>query len=148
MTIVATDGSCLDNPGGASAWAWVSDSGASASGFLGAGTNQTAELHGILQALKAHKNEVNLVIESDSTYAINCATVWIGSWQKNNWRTKKGSPVKNRAIIEQIAIELGRRSTPPQFVKVKGHAAVGTHPRNEQADRLAKSTAKAGNSTG
>lgn len=144
MTVVSTDGSCLKNPGGRSAWAWVRSDGGRASGFIPEGTNQVAELQAILEALKSHRHVVDLAIESDSAYAINCSSTWLPNWKKNNWKNSAGKPVANRGIIEAIDAELSAREKAPIFIKVKGHASPGTHPMNEEADVLARDTARSG----
>lgn len=147
MTVVATDGSCLQNPGGRSAWAWVRDDGVKAAGFIPAGTNQIAELAAILEALKAHRDVTDLTIESDSQYAISCTTEWIHGWKRRGWKNSAGKAVKNQDLIRAIDAEMTARDTAPVFVKVKGHAAAGTHPMNEAADILAGETARSGEDT-
>lgn len=144
MTIVATDGSCLENPGGRSAWAWCRDDGTKAAGFIASGTNQIAELAGVLAALKAHRDVDDLTLECDSAYAINCATQWIDNWRRKGWKNSAGKPVKNQDLIKAIDAELQARDVPAKFRKVKGHAAAGTHPLNEAADVLAGETARSG----
>lgn len=41
------------------------------------GTNQIGELCAVLEALRAHPGSEDLVIETDSQYAINCSTKWV-----------------------------------------------------------------------
>ena len=52
--LVATDGSCLRNPGGPTGWAWVRADGAWASGGRPEGTNQIGELMAVVLALTDH----------------------------------------------------------------------------------------------
>jgi ribonuclease HI len=139
MIIVSTDGSCLRNPGGAIGWAWVNHQGSSRSGGAGSGTNQVAELRAVLEAIVAHPGEEPLFIESDSLYAIKCASEWISGWRLNAWRTSTGGAVKNVELIKQIDRAIATRPGPVRFRWVRGH--VGNY-FNEQADALAGEAAR------
>ncbi len=138
MITVSTDGSCLRNPGGPSGWAWVNHQGPTASGGIAAGTNQVAELTAVLHAIEAHPGDEPLVIESDSQYAIKCASEWVVGWKRKGWRTASGSPVQNLALVQGIERAIAERSGPVRFVWVRGH--VGNY-YNEQADLLAGAAA-------
>lgn len=140
MIIVSTDGSCLRNPGGAIGWAWVNHSGGSASGGGAVGTNQIAELTAVLQAVRAHGGSEPLLIESDSLYAIKCASEWLPGWKRKGWRTASGGPVKNLELIRAIDDAIADRDGPVRFRWVRGH--VGNY-FNEQADTLAGQAARA-----
>ncbi|MFD3596334.1 ribonuclease H [Nocardia sp. NPDC058640] len=139
MIIVSTDGSCLRNPGGAIGWAWVNHAGPAHSGGAASGTNQIAELRAVLEAILAHPGTEPMLIESDSQYAIKCASEWITSWRRNGWRTSTGGAVKNVEIIKQIDTAITRREGPVRFRWVRGH--VGNY-FNEQADKLAGEAAR------
>ncbi|MCM6777023.1 ribonuclease HI [Nocardia sp. CDC159] len=140
MIIVSTDGSCLRNPGGAIGWAWVGHQGASASGGAASGTNQVAELRAVLEAIVAHPGPEPLLIESDSLYAIKCASEWLSSWRLNGWRTSSGGPVKNAELVQHIDHAIATRPGPVRFRWVRGH--VGNY-FNEEADKLAGAAARA-----
>lgn len=137
---VSTDGSCLRNPGGASGWAWVNHDGASASGGIASGTNQIAELTAVLEAILAHPGPEPLRIESDSTYAIKCASVWVAGWKRKGWRTASGGPVQNLGLVQGIERALAEREGEVVFHWVRGHQ--GDH-FNERADVLAGAAARA-----
>ncbi|GAB2524210.1 ribonuclease H family protein [Nocardia heshunensis] len=139
MIIVSTDGSCLRNPGGAIGWAWVNHAGGSASGGGPSGTNQIAELRALLEAIRAHPGAEPLLIESDSLYAIKCASEWINGWRNNGWKTSTGAAVKNVELIQQIDRAIATRPGPVRFRWVRGH--VGNY-FNEQADGLAGQAAR------
>lgn len=139
MIIVSTDGSCLRNPGGAIGWAWVNHQGTSLSGGAATGTNQIAELRAVLEAILAHPGDEPLFIESDSLYAIKCASEWISGWRLNGWRTSTGGAVKNVDLIKQIDRAIATRPGPVRFRWVRGH--VGNY-YNEQADALAGAAAR------
>ncbi|AII08914.1 MULTISPECIES: ribonuclease H family protein [Rhodococcus] len=140
MIIVSTDGSCLRNPGGAIGWAWVNHEGPSQSGGEPSGTNQIAELRALLEAITAHPGADPLLIESDSQYAIKCASEWLPGWKRKGWKTAGGAPVKNLALVQSIDRAIGERPGPVRFRWVRGH--VGNH-YNEMADVLAGEAARA-----
>ena len=140
MIIVSTDGSCLHNPGGAIGWAWVNHAGGSASAGAPSGTNQIAELRALLAAIEAHPGDEPLSIESDSLYAIKCASEWLPNWHRNGWRTSTGDPVRNAELIRQIDRAISTRPGPVRFRWVRGH--VGNF-YNERADALAGAAARA-----
>jgi ribonuclease HI len=138
VIMVSTDGSCLRNPGGAIGWAWVNHEGPSGSGGEVSGTNQIAELRAVLEAITAHPGADELLIESDSQYAIKCASEWIHGWRRKGWKTASGSPVKNLALIQSIDVAITVRTGRVRFQWVRGH--VGNH-FNELADTLAGAAA-------
>lgn len=139
MIIVSTDGSCLRNPGGAIGWAWVNHADGAASGGAPSGTNQIAELRALLEAVRAHQGSEPLLIESDSLYAIKCASEWINGWRHNGWRTSSGGAVKNVELIRLIDEAISTRPGPVRFRWVRGH--VGNY-FNEMADKLAGEAAR------
>lgn len=139
VIVVSTDGSCLRNPGGAIGWAWVNHTGGQAAGGAPSGTNQIAELRAILEAVAAHPGDEPLMIESDSQYAIKCATEWLPGWKRKGWKTAAGSPVKNVELIRAIDAEISGRTGPVRLRWVRGH--VGNH-FNEEADTLAGEAAR------
>lgn len=65
-------------------------------------TNNKAELTAILECTKLLTPELKYYIVSDSEYSINCVTKWCRGWEKNNWKTSKGTAVLNRELIEPI----------------------------------------------
>ncbi len=146
MIVVSTDGSALGNPNGSMGWAWADHTDASGNahehhhtgnadaGGATNGTNQIGELCAVLEALRAHPGSEPLTIESDSQYAINCATTWIHGWKKNGWKNSKNEPVKNAELIRAIGEEITKRKGTVKFVWVKGHAG---NAGNEKVDTLA-----------
>ena len=75
-------------------------------------TNQSAELTGIVMALKElHQNSELVsaiqqhykglaIIWTDSDYSIKCITQHIKRWMKNGWKTVSGGDVKNQEAIK------------------------------------------------
>lgn len=132
---VSTDGSALGNPNGPMGWGWADhQGGGSDAGGASNGTNQIGELCAVLQALRAHPGSQDLIIESDSQYAINCSTKWVHGWKRNGWKNSKKQSVKNAPLIKAIDAEISGRSGSVKFKWVKGHAG---NEFNEKVDDLA-----------
>ncbi|KAI9689350.1 MAG: hypothetical protein M1822_010001 [Bathelium mastoideum] len=105
-------------------------------------TNQRAELTALLRALDLTPHHLDATILSDSSYAINCVTVWHRSWEQKNWQTSAKKPVENRDIIEKVLEKIRLRDqvgSSTVFEWVKGHAK---DPGNLAADGLAVLGAK------
>ncbi len=102
-------------------------------------TNNQMELKAFLKTFELlntkYKNE-KATIYSDSAYCINTLTSWIYSWSKNNWKTSKGTDIKNLDIILSLykyyTIDFFINQI--DFVKVDGHSGVIG---NELSDALA-----------
>ena len=101
-------------------------------------TNQRMELLAIRNALEfAQKNRLpneNVVIYSDSAYAINCYTQeWYERWRRNGWVNAKGEDVANQDLWVDIIPYFTNYWY--YFSKVPGHS---TNYWNNECDRLAQ----------
>jgi ribonuclease HI len=139
-TTVATDGSCLGNPG-PGGWAWATADGRQDSGGVANTTNNVMELRALREALAAFPASTPLLLQVDSQYVIKTFTEWIEGWKARGWRTSDKRPVKNRAEIEPIDALLRGRDV--RWEHVRGHAG---HPLNERVDLLAHAAAIAARS--
>jgi ribonuclease HI len=131
--VAYTDGACTGNPGPAGSGTIVIAPGGKISesyAYLGEGTNNVAELTGILHALEATPIGEPLVVHTDSKYAIGVLS--------KGWKAKA-----NGALIETIRKKLHGRAV--HFVYVPGHAGV---PLNERADELAREAIRTRSSHG
>ncbi|KAF9633917.1 putative ribonuclease h protein [Lasiodiplodia theobromae] len=100
-------------------------------------TNQRAELTAIQRALDIAPLQRDATIFTDSSYSINCVTVWFVNWRKNNWMTASKKPVENKDLVEAIVARIEEREklgTKTIFTWLKGHA---DDPGNIAADQLA-----------
>ena len=100
-------------------------------------TNQRAELTAIVRTLDTVPKDRDVVIVSDSQYAINCATMWYINWRRNGWKTTAGKMVENRDLVENIVSRIEERDVlkvQTTFEWIKGHADL---PGNVEADKLA-----------
>ena len=121
---VYADGACSGNPGPAGLGiVLVGPDGKIAEGYeyLGVGTNNVAELTGILRAAEIVPDGAAAVVHTDSQYAIGVLT--------KGWKAKA-----NKELIAGVKVALARRSG-WRIVYVPGHAGV---PLNERADELAR----------
>lgn len=97
-------------------------------------TNQRAELTAIIRALETVEDRLNIVINSDSQYAINCLTSWHQAWARNGWRNTKKQAVENKDLVQHALALINGRSGQMKLVKVAAHCGLEG---NEAADRLA-----------
>lgn len=88
-------------------------------------SNQKAELMAIVSALKLllyyQKQEDEIIIYSDSLYAINCLTVWWHKWIVNDWKNASNLPVKNLDLILE-GIEAIKCFSHLTFKHIRGHS--------------------------
>jgi ribonuclease HI len=136
--VVASDGSCLVNPGGPGGWACATSPEHWLAGGHPSTTNNLMELRGVFEALTAIPADVALTIETDSLYVIKTFTLWLEGWKRNGWQTSAKKPVANRSAIMEIERLLHGRDI--QWRHVKGHAG---HVLNEVCDLRAGAAAAA-----
>lgn len=129
---IATDGSCLKNPGGKTGWAWVAEDGRWQSGSVAEGSNNIAELMAAIAALRAAKKVKEVHLEIDSQYVLNIIEKWGAGWKRRGWKKADGEPVANAELVAKL-LELADR--PGLTLEwVKGHNG---HWLNEFADEQA-----------
>ena len=101
---IYTDGACVGNPGPGGWAAIILDENGKKELFGGEKltTNNRMELTAAIKALEYcfTKEEKQLSLKliriyTDSTYVKEGITVWIYSWEKNNWKTADKKNVKN-----------------------------------------------------
>lgn len=144
--IIYTDGSSLGNPGpggyGCVIVFQAKELVVELGGYDHSTTNNKMELTAIataLEYLKKHhvSHDVNIVIHTDSSYAINGITKWMFGWLKNNWITSTKTPVLNSEIWKQL-IPLKNYFKKLSFEHVRGHSGIWG---NERCDMIATSFA-------
>jgi len=103
--------------------------------LLGRQTNNRAEIHAAIRAIRQAKSEglPGINVHTDSKFMIKSITEWIQKWKRNGWKLSTGSPVINREDFEEL--EEAKKGIIVRWVYVKGHAG---HAGNEAADQLAK----------
>lgn len=138
------DGACSPNPGKSGTGLAVYERGKVTSLYYGLylpnGTNNTAELSGLLSAFQIAQHfidknsEQSICILSDSKYSIDSITKWAKGWQAKGWTRGKGEEIKNLALIQQCYALYKTMHTKITIRHVKGHANIEG---NELADRMA-----------
>lgn len=132
--VAYTDGGCRGNPG-VGGWGVLLRSGERERRLQGSAahtTNNRMELTAAIEALNALKRPCTLTLFTDSTYVQKGITEWLPNWQRRNWRTAAGKPVKNADLWQ--ALQAAAEPHNVDWRWVKGHAG---DPGNEEADRLA-----------
>ena len=139
---IYTDGACVGNPGpgGWAAIVILENRKKELFGGEKLTTNNRMELTAAIKALeycaeqeKKQPALKHIRIFTDSTYVKDGITVWINSWEKNNWKTADKKNVKNVDLWKKLK-EL-TQSNPVEWNWVKGHSE---NPMNDLADKLAK----------
>jgi len=139
---IYTDGACVGNPGpgGWAAIVLLENEKKELFGGERLTTNNRMELIAAIKGLEycAKQEEKqpslkHIKIFTDSTYVKEGITVWINSWEKNNWKTADKKNVKNIDLWKRLK-ELVN-SNQVEWNWVKGHSE---DPMNDLADKLAK----------
>ena len=139
-TKIFTDGGCEPNPGKAGSGVAVYRDGKISELWFGlfnpTGTNNTAELNALHQALLMAEKEIEMkqsvAIFCDSKYSIQCVTQWAINWEKKGW-TKPGGEIKNLEIIQEMFALYTKIKKSVKVLHVNGHVGVEG---NELADRM------------
>ena len=139
---IYTDGACVGNPGpgGWAAIILLKNGKKELFGGEKLTTNNRMELTAAIKALEyftkreeKQPSKKHIRIFTDSTYVKEGITVWINSWEKNNWKTVGKKNVKNVDLWKKLK-ELIQTSQ-VEWNWVKGHSE---DPMNDLADKLAK----------
>ncbi len=139
-TLIFTDGGCEPNPGEAGSGMAIYRDGKIDELWYGLynpqGTNNTAELNALHQALMVAKQEIkqkrSVCILCDSKYSIQCVTQWALGWEKKGW-TKPSGEIKNLELIKEQYYLYQTIKDQIKVLHVNGHVGVEG---NELADRM------------
>ncbi len=139
-TFIYTDGGCEPNPGEAGSGMAIYRDGKIAELWYGLynpqGTNNTAELNALYQALVQAETEIDknrkVAILCDSKYSIQCVTEWAVNWEKKGW-TRPGGEIKNLELIKALYAQYQSIKDKVKVLHVNGHVGVEG---NELADRM------------
>ena len=139
---IFTDGACRNNPGpgGWAAVVLLENEKKELFGGERLTTNNRMELIAAIKGLEFCVKEdekqpslKHVKIFTDSTYVKDGITIWINTWEKNNWKTADKKNVKNIDLWKRLK-ELVK-SNQVEWNWVKGHSE---DPMNNLADKLAK----------
>ncbi|MGY5452447.1 ribonuclease H1 domain-containing protein [Agarivorans sp. MS3-6] len=137
---IFTDGGCEPNPGKAGSGLALYRDNQVAELWYGLynpnGTNNTAELHALNQAMIMAEKELakglRVAILCDSKYSIQCVTQWAAGWKKKGWKKASGE-IKNLELIQEMFERYDALKGKLQVLHVNGHVGVEG---NELADRM------------
>ncbi|GAA5192043.1 ribonuclease H family protein [Ferrimonas gelatinilytica] len=138
--VIYCDGACDPNPGKAGSGVSVYQNGQASELWYGRyqpdGTNNTAELNALLEALKLARSHLiagrSVAVRCDSVYAINCVSQWADGWKKRGW-IRAGGPIQNLALIQTLHALWQELKSEVDLQHVKAHAGIEG---NELADRM------------
>ena len=139
---IYTDGACVGNPGpgGWAAIVLLENEKKELFGGERLTTNNRMELIAAIKGLEycvkqeeKHPSLKHVKIFTDSTYVKEGITVWINSWEKNNWKTADKKNVKNIDLWKRLKKLV--KSNQVEWNWIKGHSE---DPMNDLADKLAK----------
>ena len=136
---IYTDGACSGNPGkgGWGVYLKIDNEEIEFNGSQDNTTNNRMELTAVIEALKYLKCKSNINLFTDSKYVMQGIEEWIHNWKKNNWKTSKKEPVKNKELWIELDKLVSLHNI--QWKWVKGHS--GDY-GNERADYLATTAIK------
>ena len=139
---IYTDGACVGNPG-PGGWAAIvlfENKKKELFGGEKLTTNNRMELTAAIKALeycaREEKKQLSLKdvkIFTDSVYVKEGITVWVNSWEKNNWKTADKKNVKNVDLWKKL--KSLTNSNQVEWYWIKSHSE---NPMNDLADELAK----------
>jgi len=143
---IYTDGACSGNPGPGGWAAIILNEGKEKKRIFGGEkltTNNRMELTAAIKGLEYSIHLDNeqpsmikkIIVYTDSTYLKNGITVWVKSWEKNNWKTADKKNVKNIDLWKQLKLLIQSKEVDWRWVK--GHS---DNQMNNLADRLAKTS--------
>lgn len=136
------DGACSPNPGKSGTGIAIYDQGKVIQLWHGLyeanGTNNTAELNGMLEAFKLAQGFIaqgkTVAILSDSKYSIDSITKWATGWKNKGWKKANGETIKNPELVKASYELYQKIKRHVQIKHVKGHANIEG---NELSDRMA-----------
>tara|TARA_B100001250_G_C19450706_1_gene635876 strand:- start:100 stop:534 length:435 start_codon:yes stop_codon:yes gene_type:complete len=136
---IYTDGACSGNPGkgGWGVYLKIDNEEIQLNGAKDNTTNNRMELTAVIEALKYLKCKSNINLFTDSKYVMQGIEEWIHNWKKNDWKTSKKEPVKNKELWIELDKLVSLHNI--QWKWVKGHS--GDY-GNERADYLATTAIK------
>ena len=137
--LVFTDGAAKGNPG-PGGFGVVIQEGTQITELGGRSahtTNNEMELRAAVEAIRTLKDTKHPIhLYTDSKYVAQGAEQWIFGWLKNEWKTKAGTEVRNKALWQALAPLL--KSARVTWHVVPGHVGI---PGNERADTIASAYA-------
>ncbi len=70
-------------------------------------TANVMELWAVIAGLRGLRQRSQVTVCTRSKYVFEGATRWMADWERRNWHTRQGHPVKNREIWEELGKVMG-----------------------------------------
>ncbi len=102
--------SALGSPGAAGYAATIERPGQppkTVAGGWPSATANAAELYAVIMGLQQLRTRSRVRMVTTSSYVLHGATRWLAKWERNGWRTSKGSPVEHRPLWEELSRVMG-----------------------------------------
>ncbi len=105
-------------------------------------TNNRMAIRSAIEVLRVLGRPCAVHFVSDSQYLVKGMAEWMPAWKRRGWK-RKGGPIENLELWQQLDAELQRHDMRPRWVR--GHTG---HPENEYVDLLATRAAKEQSTSG
>lgn len=106
-------------------------------------TNNKMELEAVICALETvHvanvvKNQIPVIIFSDSDYVVSGFNTHMQTWENNGWRNSRNKPIANKEIWQRARQEIGKFNWDRKLVKFERVAGHAGNYGNERCHELA-----------
>lgn len=100
-------------------------------------TINVMELWAVVAGLQALKQRHKVTVHTTSKYVLNGATRWLAAWERRDWRTKEGRPVRNKEIWLELSHVMGDHNVTWQFLPRQKRG-----PHSRRAARVARQKAE------
>ena len=97
------------------------------------------ELWAVIAGLRALDRPTHVVIYTVSKYLLEGATRWLPGWERRNWTTALGQPIKNQELWQELVHVMGDHDIEWQFLPVHergAHSALAARVARDEATRL------------
>jgi hypothetical protein len=86
-------------------------------------------------------HDEDVVVYTDSEYAMNCLTKWLVGWASRNWKTTEGKDVLYQDLIKDTSSRLAKFKS-HRFVHVRAHTGGedDLSKQNDVVDKMARGT--------
>jgi ribonuclease HI len=102
-------------------------------------TNNVMELWAVIAGLRALDRPTHVVIHTVSKYLHEGATRWLPGWERRNWITGSGQPVKHQELWRELVHVMGDHDIEWRFLPVHkrgAHSAVAARVARAEATRI------------
>jgi ribonuclease HI len=105
-------------------------------------TNNIMELWAVIAGLRALDRPTHVAIHTVSKYLLDGATRWLPGWERRNWTTASGQPIKNQELWQELVHVMGDHDLEWRFLpahKREAHSVTAARVARDEATRLKNS---------